>query len=179
MTMSSSFLNELPIIAATITTPLAINCLFRLSRMQKVKARNGLLIFPISYVSRTLGIVVMVGSVIAEYFSLTAITTNYDLWIPLLFFCTGAVGIWMSVGEFTLNRSCIEKRVLWFKKSVQWDQVEEIDETSGGSILYGASIKLWIEPFYADYGHLLQEIHCRAPGIKTRKKSKWKKFFGW
>lgn len=177
MSISGTLLSELSIIAAATIAPAAIASLLAVSNLQKPKSKGDLLIFPVSRISKIAGLAVAAASAVATYFSAT--TKNADLWTSLFFCCLGWIGLWMSVGEFRLTSSGIEKRFLWRSKAIPWSQIREIDESSGGATLYSESAKFWVEPWYAGYGRLLREIHERAPHLKVREKSKWKKRLGW
>ena len=165
--MSSSWLQSLPLGVAAFATPLILSWVYRSARNQRASVQGDSLVFPVARSARIAGMVCVALGIWGVYASATARSQDTAWWVPFGFALFVFFGIWLSVGEFRLYESRVEKKFLWLSKSLSWTEVDAFVPQSGGFVLYGGGKKIAVWPHYVDYDRLAREICNRAPTLRA------------
>lgn len=92
--------------------------------------------------------------------------TDITWWLCIIFgfFSVLLASFWM--GEIWLYDARIEKRTLWFKKRIPWDEVEALVQDRGEVLVVGTLARFKFDRYYAGSEKLVSEIKKRAPKLR-------------
>lgn len=154
-------------------TPLVLAGLFRLARRQKPYQDQDAIVFPTCIGIRLLGLLVLLmgsafllagGLGYAEDwdYTMNGISAGFVLLGLLIYF---------MIGEVRLGPMGIEKRVLWMRNSLLWEEIQGLEREPGEwgdwVVTTSSEKKFKMSIWYASMDRLLGEIQQRAPALRV------------